>query len=79
MNHVGSEATRNRPIGCTEVVNEAAVEAFLAGRISLVGITRAVAFALEGHVPSRLESLDDIFRVDGEARRLTEKFIERGC
>ncbi len=58
--------------------NEAAVEAFLAGRTSLAGITRAVAFALEGHVPSRLESLEDILRLDAEARRRTENFIERG-
>jgi 1-deoxy-D-xylulose-5-phosphate reductoisomerase len=59
--------------------NEAAVEAFLAGRTSLAGITRAVTFALEGHAPARLESLDDILRLDGDTRRRTENFIERGC
>jgi len=59
--------------------NETAVEAFLARKISLPDITRIVAHALEGHSPSRLESLEDILRVDGETRSLTEKFIERGC
>jgi 1-deoxy-D-xylulose-5-phosphate reductoisomerase len=59
--------------------NEAAVEAFLARRISLTDITRAVARALDGHSPTRLESLEDILRVDAETRIQTEKFIERGC
>jgi len=58
--------------------NEAAVEAFLARRISLPDITRAVAYALERHVPARLRSLEDILRADAETRSLTEKFIQRG-
>ncbi len=59
--------------------NEVAVEAFLARKISLSDITRAVSFAVEHHQPARLDSLEDILRVDGETRSLTEKFIERGC
>jgi len=58
--------------------NEAAVEAFLARKISLPAIARVVAQALDGHVPVRLRSLKDILRLDAETRRQTEQFIQRG-
>jgi 1-deoxy-D-xylulose-5-phosphate reductoisomerase len=49
--------------------NEVAVHAFLDGRLSFPGIEAVVEDALAAldHVPVR--SLDDVFAVDGEARR----------
>jgi 1-deoxy-D-xylulose-5-phosphate reductoisomerase len=57
--------------------NEAAVAAFLAGRIGFLDIERVVEGAIDalpGTVPA---SIDDVVAVDREARRFAEHFIEK--
>jgi 1-deoxy-D-xylulose-5-phosphate reductoisomerase len=52
--------------------NEAAVAAFLAGRIGFLDIIAVVAEVLDHYSPPAPGSLDDVLAVDMEARRLAE-------
>jgi 1-deoxy-D-xylulose-5-phosphate reductoisomerase len=52
--------------------DEVAVERFLRGAIGFMDIPRVVDAALEAHVPTRVESLDQLLAVDAEARRTAE-------
>lgn len=57
--------------------NEAAVEAFLAGRIPFGRIPEILRDALE-HVPQRpIRSIADVYQADAEARDCAAKFIRR--
>jgi 1-deoxy-D-xylulose-5-phosphate reductoisomerase len=56
--------------------NEAAVQSFLDGKIGFLDIARTVAQTLE-RIPSHpLNSLDDVFEADKEARKVAEGFIK---
>ncbi len=53
--------------------NEAAVAAFLAGRIGFLDIARTVGSVLERVGPATCDDLDTVLAYDGEARRLTQE------
>jgi 1-deoxy-D-xylulose-5-phosphate reductoisomerase len=55
--------------------NEAAVEAFLAGRIGFGGVADVVASVMDGHRRSEPSGLDDIFAADREARAAAAQII----
>ncbi len=55
--------------------NEAAVAAFLAGRIGFLDIAHVVESALEAMPGTVPVSIDDVVAIDGEARRFAEDFI----
>ncbi len=55
--------------------NEAAVEAFLGGRLSLPGISRAVDAALQAHPTRSLDSVHTAIEVDRWARDFTRDWI----
>ncbi len=55
--------------------NEIAVEGFLAGRIGFLDISRVVEETLETMPNTVVESLDDVYRLDAEARRAAERFV----
>ncbi len=57
--------------------NEAAVAAFLAGRIGLLDIARSVEAVLDEMPASSLSCLEAIYACDGEARRRAGSVIER--
>ena len=50
--------------------NEVAVAAFLAGKLGFLGIAEVVDRTLEGCAAVPLGSLDDVWRIDREARRI---------
>jgi 1-deoxy-D-xylulose-5-phosphate reductoisomerase len=50
--------------------NEAAVEAFVAGKIPFGGISRLVEFTIESHRVQADPSLDDLLEADRWARRV---------
>jgi 1-deoxy-D-xylulose-5-phosphate reductoisomerase len=56
-------------------INEVAVAAFLAGRIAFTDIARYVSEALARSAPQPPHSLNDVFNVDRESRRLAEELI----
>jgi len=55
--------------------NEAAVEAFLGGRIRFSDIYEVVRRTVARHRPRRVGGLDDILDVDGQARALALRYI----
>ena len=55
--------------------NEIAVEGFLAGRIGFLDISRVVEETLETMPDTVVESLDDVYGLDAEARRAAEQFV----
>lgn len=55
--------------------NEAAVEAFLSGRIGFGALTAVVADVMDRHRPSEPAGLDDVFAVDREARAAAAQSI----
>ena len=56
--------------------NEVAVQRFLEGRLGFLDIARTIVRAM-GQVPScRLETLDDVFAADAEARRAAEAIAD---
>ena len=56
--------------------DEVAVEAFLSGRLSFLGISEVVCEAFERMLYARdMTSLEDIFATDAEARRIASKII----
>ncbi len=50
--------------------NEVAVAAFLAGKLGFLGIAEVVDRTLEGCAAVPLGGLDDVWRIDREARRI---------
>ena len=57
--------------------NEVAVEAFLEGTIGFLGISDVLQAAVDGHSPSRVGGLDDIYEVDRRARERTLRIIRK--
>jgi 1-deoxy-D-xylulose-5-phosphate reductoisomerase len=57
--------------------NEAAVAAFLGGRIGFLDIASIVGKVLAGYGPAAPASLDDVFAIDAQARRQAEMIMER--
>jgi 1-deoxy-D-xylulose-5-phosphate reductoisomerase len=57
--------------------NEAAVEAFLAGRIGFCGIADVIRAVLEAPRPDPPDGLDAVFAVDRQARERARHIIER--
>jgi 1-deoxy-D-xylulose-5-phosphate reductoisomerase len=56
--------------------NEIAVAAFLARRIGFLDIARSVASVLDAYDPPAPASVEDVFAVDAEARRIAAAFLE---
>ena len=57
--------------------NEAAVEAFLAGRLPFTGIAGVIERVLGETSVEPLASLDQVYAADLEARALASRFISR--
>ncbi len=57
--------------------NEVAVEAFLGGRLSFLGIAEVVEQCLTRLGHERVASLDDVYASDAEARRVAEEAVAR--
>ncbi len=55
--------------------NEIAVEGFLAGRIGFLDISRVVEKTLESMPDTAVETLDDVYGIDAEARRAAEQLV----
>ncbi|MBI5887329.1 MAG: 1-deoxy-D-xylulose-5-phosphate reductoisomerase [Deltaproteobacteria bacterium] len=55
--------------------DEAAVDAFLKGRIGFTGIHRVIAKTLDAFVPSKGDAIEDIIEADCEARDMAKGFI----
>jgi 1-deoxy-D-xylulose-5-phosphate reductoisomerase len=55
--------------------NEIAVAAFLAGQIGFLDIARTVEETLDAVNAGNIETLDDVFELDGSARRMAERLI----
>jgi 1-deoxy-D-xylulose-5-phosphate reductoisomerase len=55
--------------------NEIAVEGFLAGRIGFLDISRVVEKTLESMPDTVVETLDDVYGLDAEARREAEQLV----
>ena len=55
--------------------NEIAVEGFLAGRIGFLDISRVVEKTLETMPDTVVETLDDVYGLDAEARRAAEQLM----
>src|SRR5437763_198787 len=60
--------------------NEAAVHAFLAGRLPFLGIAEVIERALAGLDAARVHSFDSLYRADADARALAAQLVaERGA
>jgi 1-deoxy-D-xylulose-5-phosphate reductoisomerase len=57
--------------------NEVAVAAFLAGKLGFLGIAEVVDRTLEGYATVPLGCLDDVWRIDREARRIATDMFNR--
>ena len=64
------------PAWCN-AVNEVAVAAFLVGRIPWNGIAQVLKRAMDGHDGTQMDSADAVVEVDGRARQLADRIIER--
>ncbi|ARS27173.1 1-deoxy-D-xylulose-5-phosphate reductoisomerase [Sphingomonas sp. KC8] len=69
------EAGGARP-AILNAANEQAVAAFLARRIGFLDIAAIVAQVLDRYDPAAPANLDEVFVVDGEARRLADELME---
>jgi 1-deoxy-D-xylulose-5-phosphate reductoisomerase len=58
--------------------NEVAVEAFLQGRISFLGMAKLVESVLERHIPGAPSELNDIVEMDNWARRSALAMLDKG-
>jgi len=56
--------------------NEVAVHAFLSGRIGFLDIVATVERTLERLAPARPSSLEEVFEIDAEARRVANAVID---
>ncbi len=63
---------------CLNAADEAAVAAFLAGRIAFTGITRLVERAMAHHARIADPTLDDVLAVDAEVRAQVAAWVARG-
>jgi 1-deoxy-D-xylulose-5-phosphate reductoisomerase len=70
------EAGGSAPV-VLNAANEAAVEAFLAGRIGFLGISDVVRRTVERHRPRPVGGLDDIYDLDRQTRMMALKNIEQ--
>jgi 1-deoxy-D-xylulose-5-phosphate reductoisomerase len=70
----GRPAGAGAPI-VLNAANEIAVHAFLAGRLSFLGIADLVEQTLEQLAEVPVGSLDDVFALDGEARRVATEHL----
>ena len=59
--------------------NEVAVAAFLAGRLSFLGIAEVVEASLDRLGDAAVASLDDVYACDAEARRVRRRARGRGA
>ena len=57
--------------------NEVAVEAFLQKKLSFLEISEIVSKTVESHQKREVQSLEDIFLIDREARQIARNLIER--
>jgi 1-deoxy-D-xylulose-5-phosphate reductoisomerase len=57
--------------------NEIAVHAFLEGKLGFVDIPRVIEGALEAVEPTPVESFDDLYEADGEARIAASALVDR--
>ena len=64
------------PAWCN-AANEVAVAAFLDGRISWNGIAQVLKRAMDGHDGTEMDSAHAVVEVDGRARELADRIIER--
>ena len=58
--------------------NEVAVDAFLNGRMSFLGMAKLVESVLMEHNPGRPRNLEDLFEMDAWARKTAQINVERG-
>jgi 1-deoxy-D-xylulose-5-phosphate reductoisomerase len=59
--------------------NEAAVAAFVAGKITFGGIARAVEHTIAAHPVQAQPSMDDLLEADRWARRTAEAYAGRAA
>ena len=64
--------------GVLNAANEAAVAAFLAGRIGFLAIAQVIERVLERCTDTRADTLDDLLALDAAARRLAEAAMASG-
>jgi 1-deoxy-D-xylulose-5-phosphate reductoisomerase len=67
------EAERSLPI-VLNAANEVAVASFLAGRLAFPDIPRLIARVMDDHTPAPAATLDEVRKVDEDARRQTAEF-----
>ena len=73
-------ARRGGTLGAVmNAANEAAVAAFIAGRIPFGGIARAVGHTIDTHAVQQAPSLDDLLKADVWARRTVEQYCAKGA
>lgn len=58
--------------------NEAAVHAFLEGRIPFTAIARVIEDVMSRHAPETLSSLQTVLAADAWARRQAEDIMKKG-
>jgi 1-deoxy-D-xylulose-5-phosphate reductoisomerase len=68
------EAERSLPI-VLNAANEIAVAAFLEGQLGFTDISRVITSAMDAHVPSPAETLDDVRTIDRWARDYAQKLV----
>jgi 1-deoxy-D-xylulose-5-phosphate reductoisomerase len=68
------EAERSLPI-VLNAANEIAVAAFLEGQLGFTDISRVITSAMDTHVPSPAETLDDVRTIDRWARDYAQKLV----
>ncbi len=69
------EVGRSLPVA-VNAANEVAVEAFLEDNISFGQIYEVVEYCLSRHVPREINSLEEVFFVDKETRKMAREFIK---
>jgi 1-deoxy-D-xylulose-5-phosphate reductoisomerase len=57
--------------------NEIAVHAFLEGKLGFTDISRVIEGSLEGVEPMPVESFDDLYEADADARRVASTLVEK--
>lgn len=70
------EAGKSAPVALN-AANEVAVASFLSGNISFTQIADVVRAVFDSHNPRQLASIDDIYNIDSEIRRLTLALIHK--
>lgn len=69
------EAGRSLPVA-VNAANEVAVEAFLENNINFGQIYAVVEYCLSRHIPREINSLEEVFSVDKEIRKMAREFIK---